>query len=81
VRISSKGQNGVITGHLIHHPIQCRYPEWDDNFDIDGPMAKKTRRAFCERYALGSAGIRHAFRAAVTGQNLEEGRLLPLFAG
>jgi hypothetical protein len=32
----------------MHHPIQCRYPEWDDNFDIDGPMAKKTRRAFCE---------------------------------
>jgi glyoxylase-like metal-dependent hydrolase (beta-lactamase superfamily II) len=51
VRIASKGQNGVITGDLMHHPIQCRYPEWDDNFDIDGPMAKKTRREFCERYA------------------------------
>jgi glyoxylase-like metal-dependent hydrolase (beta-lactamase superfamily II) len=51
VRISSKGQNGVITGDLMHHPIQCRYPEWDDNFDIDGPKAKKTRREFCERYA------------------------------
>jgi glyoxylase-like metal-dependent hydrolase (beta-lactamase superfamily II) len=51
VRISSKGHNAVITGDLMHHPIQCRYPEWDDNFDIDGPMAKKTRRAFCERYA------------------------------
>jgi glyoxylase-like metal-dependent hydrolase (beta-lactamase superfamily II) len=51
VRISSKGQDGVITGDLMHHPIQCRYPEWDDNFDTDGPMAKKTRRAFCERYA------------------------------
>jgi hypothetical protein len=49
--IASKGQNGVITGDLMHHPIQCRYPEWDDNFDIDGPMAKKTRRAFCEHYA------------------------------
>jgi glyoxylase-like metal-dependent hydrolase (beta-lactamase superfamily II) len=51
VRISSKDQNAVITGDLMHHPIQCRYPEWDDNFDTDGPMAKKTRRAFCERYA------------------------------
>jgi glyoxylase-like metal-dependent hydrolase (beta-lactamase superfamily II) len=51
VRISSKGQDAVITGDLMHHPIQCRYPEWDDNFDVDGPMAKKTRRAFCERYA------------------------------
>jgi glyoxylase-like metal-dependent hydrolase (beta-lactamase superfamily II) len=51
VRISSKGQDAVITGDLMHHPIQCRYPEWDDLFDVDGPQAKKTRRDFCERYA------------------------------
>ena len=51
VRISSKGQDAVITGDLMHHPIQCKYPEWDDNFDSDGPAAKKTRRAFCEKYA------------------------------
>ncbi len=51
VRISSKGQEAVITGDLMHHPVQCAYPEWDDGFDSDGPMAKKTRRAFCEKYA------------------------------
>ncbi|MGH7814565.1 MAG: MBL fold metallo-hydrolase [Candidatus Binataceae bacterium] len=51
VRVSSKGQEAVITGDLLHHPIQVRYPEWDDNFDSDGAMAKKTRRTFCERYA------------------------------
>ena len=51
VRISSNGQNAVITGDMMHHPIQCLYPEWDDVFDNDGPLAKKTRRAFCERYA------------------------------
>ncbi len=51
VRISSQGQNAVITGDMMHHPIQCLYPEWDDVFDNDGPLAKKTRRAFCERYA------------------------------
>lgn len=51
VRISSAGQEAVITGDMMHHPIQVRYPEWDDVFDTDGPLAKKTRRAFCERYA------------------------------
>src|SRR6185295_4300503 len=51
VRISSNGQNAIITGDMMHHPIQCLYPEWDDVFDNDGPLAKKTRRAFCERYA------------------------------
>ncbi|MDO8433208.1 MAG: MBL fold metallo-hydrolase [Candidatus Binatus sp.] len=51
VRISSNGVEAVITGDLMHHPIQCRYPEWDDTFDSDGAQAKKTRRAFCEKYA------------------------------
>jgi glyoxylase-like metal-dependent hydrolase (beta-lactamase superfamily II) len=51
VRISSKGNEAVITGDLMHHPIQCKFPEWDDAFDSDGAMAKKTRRAFCEKYA------------------------------
>jgi glyoxylase-like metal-dependent hydrolase (beta-lactamase superfamily II) len=51
VRISSRGEEAVITGDLMHHPIQCRYPEWSNNFDNDGAMAKRTRRAFCERYA------------------------------
>jgi glyoxylase-like metal-dependent hydrolase (beta-lactamase superfamily II) len=53
IRISSRGEDAVITGDLMHHPIQCRYPEWDDAYDSDGAMAKKTRRAFCERYADG----------------------------
>ena len=47
----SLGREAVITGDLMHHPIQCRYPEWDDAFDSDGAQAKKTRRAFCEKYA------------------------------
>jgi glyoxylase-like metal-dependent hydrolase (beta-lactamase superfamily II) len=51
VRISSKGQSGAVTGRLMHHPIQCRYPEWDDIFNIDTSMAKKRRRGFCERYS------------------------------
>ncbi len=51
VRISSQGQDAVITGDLIHHPVQFQYPEWDDSFDSDLAMAKKTRRAFAEKYA------------------------------
>ena len=51
VRISSQGEDAVISGDVLHHPVQCRYPEWDNLFDNDGAMAKRTRRAFCERYA------------------------------
>ena len=53
VRISSQGRDAVITGDLIHHPVQFQYPEWDDAFDSDLAMAKKTRRAFAEQYADG----------------------------
>jgi glyoxylase-like metal-dependent hydrolase (beta-lactamase superfamily II) len=51
VRISSKGQDAVITGDLMHHPIQCAHPEWESQFDYDVPQGRKTRREFCERYA------------------------------
>jgi glyoxylase-like metal-dependent hydrolase (beta-lactamase superfamily II) len=50
VRISSKGHDAVITGDLIHHPVQFQYPEWDDAFDSDLAMAKNTRRAFAEKF-------------------------------
>ncbi len=51
VRISSQGHDAVITGDMVHHPVQFAYPEWKDNFDSDGAQAAKTRRAFVERYA------------------------------
>ena len=51
VRISSKGEEAVITGDCLHHPILIRYPEWDNRFDNDSARAKRTRREFCERYA------------------------------
>jgi glyoxylase-like metal-dependent hydrolase (beta-lactamase superfamily II) len=73
VRISSKGQDAVITGDLMHHPIQCRYPEWDDNFDVDGPQAKKTRREFCERYAdTGISVIGTHFASPSVGKILKK---------
>ena len=50
VRISSRGEEAVITGDCLHHPILIRYPEWDNRFDTDGARAKRTRREFCERY-------------------------------
>jgi glyoxylase-like metal-dependent hydrolase (beta-lactamase superfamily II) len=50
VRISSRGQEAVITGDLMHHPIQMAHPEWGSHFDSDFNEANATRRAFLERY-------------------------------
>jgi glyoxylase-like metal-dependent hydrolase (beta-lactamase superfamily II) len=50
VRISSRGENAVITGDLIHHPIQVAHPEWVCEFDTDPKMASDTRQKFVERF-------------------------------
>jgi glyoxylase-like metal-dependent hydrolase (beta-lactamase superfamily II) len=51
VRISSRGNEAVITGDLMHHPVQCAHPEWNCGFDSAPDQARATRRAFIERYA------------------------------
>lgn len=74
VRISSKGENAVITGDMIHHPVQMKYPEWDDNFDADQVQAKKTRREFCERYAdTGTTVIGTHFAGPSSGKIVRSG--------
>jgi glyoxylase-like metal-dependent hydrolase (beta-lactamase superfamily II) len=51
VRIRSRGEEAVITGDLMHHPIQCAEPNWASSFDSDPNAARATRRAFLERHA------------------------------
>jgi glyoxylase-like metal-dependent hydrolase (beta-lactamase superfamily II) len=46
VRIQSEGLQAVITGDLIHHPIQCSEPDRPVNFDSDPDLARQTRRHF-----------------------------------
>jgi len=41
----------VITGDLMHHPVQCAEHGWASNFDTDADAARSTRRAFLKRYA------------------------------
>ena len=51
VRIHSRGEEAVITGDLMHHPVQCAEPDWASRFDVDPDAARGTRRAFLERHA------------------------------
>jgi len=51
VRIRSRGEEAVITGDLIHHPVQCAEIDWASRFDVDPDQARKTRRAFLSRCA------------------------------
>jgi len=51
VRIVSRGEEAVITGDLMHHPVQCAEPGWASKFDADAGAARRTRRQFLERHA------------------------------
>lgn len=51
VRISSAGEEAVITGDLMHHPMQCAMPHRPARFDMDAERGAATRVGFVERYA------------------------------
>lgn len=50
VRLSSNGADAVITGDMMHCPVQCAEPMWLARPDYDPEQARQTRRAFLERY-------------------------------
>ena len=51
VRIASGGQEAVITGDLMHHPIQCCEPELCSAFDWKPELTRVTRRDFLVRHS------------------------------
>jgi len=50
VRLGRGRDDGVITGDLIHTPLQARYPHLRMRIDHDPEQAVATRRAFLEHY-------------------------------
>ncbi|MEQ1754933.1 MAG: MBL fold metallo-hydrolase [Micropepsaceae bacterium] len=44
VRISSKGEEALITGDFVHHPCQMAHPEWAATVDYDSKASTATRR-------------------------------------
>jgi glyoxylase-like metal-dependent hydrolase (beta-lactamase superfamily II) len=48
IRISSAGQEAVITGDAAHHPVQLAEPGWTTKADSDAALAVKTRTRLAE---------------------------------
>ena len=44
------GRDAVVTGDMIHTPLQARYPEISMRADFDPQQSARTRRTFLERY-------------------------------
>lgn len=51
VRVESRGLVAIFVGDLMHHPLQCRMPEWSSCFCVDQELAAQTRRKFFESVA------------------------------
>ncbi|MEO8306702.1 MAG: MBL fold metallo-hydrolase [Pseudomonadota bacterium] len=50
VLIESKGQSAVITGDLMHNPVQIAIPDTEARFDMDKAQAARTRSEFVRRF-------------------------------
>ena len=50
VVIASAGRRAVITGDMMHHPIQIGLPHVSSKFDHDVARAQSTRADFLQRY-------------------------------
>lgn len=51
IHISSRGEEAVITGDLVHHPCQFARPDWGSSADADAAQADRARKNFMARYA------------------------------
>ena len=68
INIASGGQRGVITGDVIHHQIQLRYPSMSTSADTDRDLARQTRTALIEKHAgTGTILIPAHFRTPTIG--------------
>lgn len=50
VHLRSKGEDAVMSGDLIHSPVQLALPHWSSRACLDKALSAKTRREFLERY-------------------------------
>ena len=50
VHITSAGQEALITGDCIHHPVQMTRTEWCSSADYDQSQGLVTRESLLERY-------------------------------
>jgi glyoxylase-like metal-dependent hydrolase (beta-lactamase superfamily II) len=51
IGVESRGQRAIVTGDMMHNPIQLERPDDPGRFDMDQAMARRTRAAFIDDVA------------------------------
>jgi glyoxylase-like metal-dependent hydrolase (beta-lactamase superfamily II) len=76
VRVTGGGREAVMSGDLMHHPVQCAEPDWSSSFCVDPGHSRRTRRAFLARHAGTDTLVMPAhFPAPSVGRIVAEGRV------
>lgn len=51
IDLEDGGKRAVMSGDVVHHPVQIERPDWSSQFDGDPDMARATRRKLLARIA------------------------------
>jgi glyoxylase-like metal-dependent hydrolase (beta-lactamase superfamily II) len=51
IQLRSSGKLAVLSGDVMHHPLQVMYPEWSSQFCEDPGLSARFRRQFVESHA------------------------------
>jgi len=74
VRISSHGEEAVISGDFLHHPCQMAHPEWAAAVDYDAERSTRTRRdVFAALAGTDTLLIGTHFAGASAGRVVRDG--------
>jgi glyoxylase-like metal-dependent hydrolase (beta-lactamase superfamily II) len=74
VHLTSGGRQALMTGDLMHHPVQVNRPEWSSNFCRDPNHSRRTRRKFVHDHADRDVVVFAAhFAGATAGRIVSRG--------
>jgi len=51
IDVRSRAGHVVLSGDVVHHPIQIAYPEWNSRFCVDPDQSRASRKKFVDRHA------------------------------
>ncbi len=74
IHVEDGGAKAILSGDLMHHPIQVLHPEWSTNFCVDPVGSRRSRIDFVRRHAdTGARVLTGHFPAPTAGQIHRDG--------
>lgn len=72
IEVTTGDDRAVLSGDVIHNPVQIERPDWNSQFDQDKLQAQATRQALLERIADGRTHLIGAHFAGPTAVVVHE---------